>query len=111
MYKAIYLVKRKPGMSFEDFKAHQVNVHMPLAHRLPGMRRYHMDWLPPQNGTDQPFDAIVSVWYDDEAGRDAAMGSPEGQAAVADLPNLVDTDTMIVLEAVTELDKTDFPSA
>lgn len=108
MFKAIYLVTRKPGMSFEEFKDHQMNVHVPLAHQLPGMRRYHMDLLPPKDGKDQPYDAIVSVWYDDEAARDAAMSSPEGQKAVADLPNLVDPEAMVVLEGVTTIDKTDF---
>ena len=109
MFKAMYFVKRKPGMRYEDYAKHQMEVHAPLAHRLPGMRRYHVDLLRPIDGQDQPFDAIVSVWYDSADAQDAAMASPEGQEAVADIPLLADPDEMVMVLAETVMDKTDFP--
>jgi uncharacterized protein (TIGR02118 family) len=109
MFKAMYLVKRKPGMSYDDYAKHQMEVHAPLAHRLPGMRRYHVDLLRPIDGQDQPFDAIVSVWYDSAEAQDAALASPEGQKALADIPELADPDSMVVVAADTVMDKTDFP--
>ncbi len=96
-FKALYLVKRKPGMSFEDFRDHQVNVHMPLAQALPGLRYYVLDFYPPVDGEDQPFDGSAAVYFDSKEAHDAALASPEGQAALADLPNYQDMDAFLGL--------------
>jgi len=97
MMKAIYLVKRKAGMSFADFRRYQLEIHVPLASALPGLRRYTLDLFPPGDEADQPFDAAATVWFDDRAAHDAALASPEGQRALADLPNFLDMDAMKML--------------
>ena len=97
MISAAYLVKRKAGMSFEDYGRHQAEVHVPLAHALPGLRSYRYVEFPPVEGEDQLFDGLALLEFDSQAAHDAALGSPEGQAALADLPNYADMEAMRAL--------------
>lgn len=94
MFSAAYLVKRKPGMSFEDYSRHQVETHVGLAHALPGLRSYRYVDLPPIAGEDQLFDGLALLEFDSREAHDAALASPEGQAALADLPSFQDTEAM-----------------
>ena len=45
LFKAVYLVKRKPGMSWAAYVEAQFE-HTPLAHALPGLRHYVLDFYP-----------------------------------------------------------------
>jgi uncharacterized protein (TIGR02118 family) len=38
--KSISLLTRKAGLTHEQFVKHWVEVHAPLAHAVPGLRRY-----------------------------------------------------------------------
>jgi uncharacterized protein (TIGR02118 family) len=102
-FKAVYLVKRKPGMSFDDYKQAQFE-HTPLAHALPELRHYKLDFYPPVDGQDQPFDTAAMLYFDSKEAHDAALGSPEGQTALADLPRYLDTDATLVLFGYEEMD-------
>lgn len=40
MVKAIYLIKRKPGMELEAFRNYWLTTHASLALKVPGLRKY-----------------------------------------------------------------------
>ena len=40
MIKTVGLLSRKPGWTHEQFVEHWVEIHAPLAHAVPGLRRY-----------------------------------------------------------------------
>jgi uncharacterized protein (TIGR02118 family) len=40
MIKSLSLLTREDGLTREQFMKHWVEVHAPLAHRVPGLRRY-----------------------------------------------------------------------
>jgi len=70
------------------FDKHYDEVHVPLANKLPGLRRYTVARPAPGPDGAQPAYHLVAVLeFDDAAAVGAAMGSPEGQAAQADLGN------------------------
>ena len=95
-FVATYLVKKKLGMSFEAFKSHQLNTHVPLALALPGLLDYRLTFFPPNGSDSQAVDAIAEVTFDSAGAYEAAMASEAGQRALADLPNMLD---LIVLTA------------
>ena len=65
MVKQIFTIKRKKGMSFEDFKKHYIEVHAPLVKKcFPEMRKYTLNFVL-QRGKETPFDAITEIWWDD----------------------------------------------
>jgi EthD domain len=40
MIKSVSLLTRRPELTHEQFVRHWVEIHAPLAHAVPGMRRY-----------------------------------------------------------------------
>lgn len=83
MLKVISLLKRKEGMSLEEFRTWALQDHPPLGKKLPGVRHYRMSVVLEDN-PDNPYDAVSEFWFDDDAARVAAFATPEGQAAGGD---------------------------
>src|SRR5262245_55871772 len=92
MVKAIYLIRRKPGMSAEDFHRYWREVHGEIAARIPGLRRYvqcHAIAL----GNDAPqYDGTAEVWFDDMDAVGRAVASPEYAAARQDEARFIDLE-------------------
>ena len=83
MLKVISLLKRKEGMSYEEFKHWALEEHPPLGKKLPGIRHYRMSVVVVDN-PDLPYDAVSEFWFDDEEARVAAFATEMGKAAGAD---------------------------
>lgn len=66
------------------FDAHYRDVHLPMAKKLPGLRRYTISrGLTTVQGAKVHLAAELD--FDDMAALQAAFGSPEGQAAARDV--------------------------
>lgn len=98
-FVAYYLVKKKPGMSYEAFRSHEEDVHAPLVMALPGLQGYRLTFFPPSDDGPQTYDAMAEVTFESEEAHDAAIASEAGQRALADLPNVVDVSAMFRLSA------------
>lgn len=76
MLKLTMLMKRKPGMSFADFRAYYETRHAPLASALcPNLVRYTRTYVTqciPMSrrapAFEDDFDCITECWYDVEGG-------------------------------------------
>jgi uncharacterized protein (TIGR02118 family) len=63
MIKTFTFLKRKPGMSREDFFKYWKDTHGPLAARvIPGLKKYAQAHAVP--GFDAEFDGIVELWWE-----------------------------------------------
>jgi uncharacterized protein (TIGR02118 family) len=84
-----FVVLYPPQPDPEKFKKYYINTHIPLARKMPGVlaMRYSfaIDGLPP--GSPAPFFLIFEADFESAPAMGAAMGSPEGQAVAADVPN------------------------
>jgi uncharacterized protein (TIGR02118 family) len=69
----------------EAFDRHYFGVHIPLAKKLPGLRKYEISYGPVEvlAGSDDVY-LIGTLYFDDLAAIKKAFASPEGQAARAD---------------------------
>ena len=67
MVKAIALIKRKPGLSREEFVKHYEEVHAPLIlGLLTTIKRYARNHIIVPAGAEEPeFDCVTELWYDD----------------------------------------------
>jgi uncharacterized protein (TIGR02118 family) len=83
MLKIVSLLKRKEGMSLDEFRKWATEDHPQLGKQLPGMRHYRMSVVLDDN-PDLPADAISEMWFDDMDARNAAFGSEAGKAAAGD---------------------------
>ena len=81
----------------EAFDKHYDTVHAPLAKKFPGLQRYTISHPgPDQDGNPPAYFLIAVLEFADEAAFGAALGGPEGQAALADLPNFAGAGVTIV---------------
>ncbi|MFJ9868300.1 EthD family reductase [Streptomyces sp. NPDC101165] len=72
----------------EAFERHYREVHIPLARRLSGLRRYTVgrDLAPVRGG--EPYYLVAALEWDSLDDLRAAFASPEGSATAADAAHL-----------------------
>jgi uncharacterized protein (TIGR02118 family) len=68
------------------FDAHYAATHVPLVEKIPNLRRFEAGKvLGTPDGSDAPYYHLAELWFDDADAMQAAFGTPEGQAAGADV--------------------------
>ena len=109
MIKIVYCLRRKAGMSAEDFHEYWLNTHGPLVRRHAktlAILRYVQthttqgglpDAMIATRGSMIPYDGIAEIWCDSEDAVFAAARTPEGRAAgkvvAEDERNFIDTES------------------
>ena len=80
IFKIMIFLKRKPGLSLEEFRDYYENHHMPLCSKyLNGVRRYFRRYI--QTMTDETtgvpqeldFDVVTEIWFDDRKTFETAL--------------------------------------
>lgn len=65
MIKAISLLKRKPGITLEEFATHYEEIHVPLAMKHFPFKKYVRNYVSKPEDSDEPwFDCITEVWFE-----------------------------------------------
>ena len=104
MFKIIFFLHRRADLDPGAFERYSRDVHIPIVARVPGLRRYTVNHaLPGQAAPGHPCDAVAELWFDSPDAFQAAIGSPEGGAALADQANYLDlgrTHALVVDEHV-----------
>ena len=78
-----YRTPRDPA----EFDRYYAQVHIPLAKKIPGLRRLEVTRLTGAPSGANDLYLIAELYFDNAAAREAALTSNEGKAAEADLPN------------------------
>ena len=83
-----FLVLYDTPSDIEAFERHYREVHIPLAKKLAGLRRYTLsrDAAPVRGG--EAYYLIAELDWDDMDALKRAFQSPEGEATAADVANL-----------------------
>lgn len=83
------------------FDEHYHGTHAPLAEAVPGLRRFDAGKvLGSADGSPAPYYLIAELFFDDVDALQAGMGSPEGQAAAADVGTFASGGvTMMIAQA------------
>ena len=69
------------------FDAHYTNTHAPLAEKIPGMSSFTYRHTASLDGTQPPYFLIAELSFPSQEVMGASLGTPEAQAATADVPN------------------------
>ena len=97
--KRLGILRKKQGMTDQQFRDHWLNVHAGLCAKLPKMRRYSVNFVDRQRFPKFGYDGFSELWFDSEEDLVAALNSPEGKTLLADLPNFAgDVDPIIAVE-------------
>jgi len=67
MVKSVTLIKRKPGISRDEFIKHYEEVHVPLVLRHFSFKRYVRNHIIPPGVEEAQFDCITEIWYENWA--------------------------------------------
>lgn len=88
MIKLIALLKRKPGLTREEFADRWLNDHIKLSSKMPGLRGYRVniaiDHQPDGDGVEPIYDGTAELWWDSVEAMEAAFDSQEGKVAGED---------------------------
>ena len=103
MIRLIYVLRRKPSMSRDEFQKYWHEVHGPLVARHAtalNILRYLQDHTldDPMNeqmahargGMEPAYDGVAELWFNDLAALRAARQSPEWKASTEDEGNFID---------------------
>ena len=85
--KRIGLLRRKEGMTDQQFLDHWLNVHAQLGKELPKLRRYAVNFIDRKRFPQFAWDGFSELWFDSEEDLVAAYNSPEGRTLMEDVPN------------------------
>lgn len=92
------MVMYRPPKDPVAFTKHYLEIHVPIAKRLPGLRKYEIS----EGSVATPagpstFHLIATLHFDDVAAIQRAFASSEGQAAVADVQTFATGGTDILI--------------
>ena len=85
MIKSLSLLTRKAHLTHEEFVRHWVEIHAPLAHAVPGVRRYVQNHIvderqrPDIPTTEVAVDGVAELWFEDRESMQRANASPEAK--------------------------------
>jgi uncharacterized protein (TIGR02118 family) len=122
MLKLVYLLRRKPGLSLEEFQAHWLERHATFGRSNPAVRRYvqyHALANDPirealaqagDGATAESYDGVAIAWWDSLDAMRAAMQGDEVAAALEDEKHFIDhgrsvavlTDEHVIVEPIGE---------
>ena len=98
MIRLTYLLRRKPGMSLEDFQAHWRTIHGPLvaghAQHLDCLRHVQVHTVEDEQREtmsrargqmEPPYDGVIEMWWENVEALERALAGDRGQRAAAEL--------------------------
>jgi uncharacterized protein (TIGR02118 family) len=104
MIAAISLMRRRNDVSLARFRRHWVDVHGPLVCRFTGLRRYvqcHVIESPVTTAAarDMRIDGFPVLFFDNDADRTNAHGSPEMAACNTDSQQFIGAVSRVIADA------------
>jgi uncharacterized protein (TIGR02118 family) len=91
MHRVLFAIYRKPELTYDQFLEHYRDVHLPIARRLPNLRRYEI--FPVEPGPDAAAgapDAFALMVFDSAEEFERLLATPEMAEAVADNLTFID---------------------
>ena len=79
------------------FDAHYTSTHVPLVEKLPGLDSFTYRRCASLDGSQPPYYLIAQLGFASQEAFDAAMATPEGHAAGADVPNFATGDVTMFI--------------
>ena len=83
-----FLVLYRQPTDIEAFERHYLEVHVPLARQLPGLRRYAVSRTPARVRGDEDYYLVAELDWDDRESLQRDFASEQGRATAADMANL-----------------------
>lgn len=104
MIRRFVILRRKPGISIEEFREHWQNVHGELVKKVPGIIKYiqYHVYSEKPDGVDDQIDGIAELWFESKEAQLKAYASPEYQAVLEDAKTILGDNTHYVHPVIAE---------
>lgn len=85
----------------EAFERYYTNTHIPLAGKIPYVQRAELSQVvATADGAEPPFYRMAELWFDARATLDDALSSPDGRAAIDDIPQFASGGAILLISEV-----------
>ena len=98
MFKMIILMRKKQGMSDEEFANYWLRTHAPLASKMPRLRKYVVNTVQRPPNKEPEYHGVVELWFDDKEDMKIAFASPEGRSTQQDSQSFTSLMTTLFVE-------------
>ncbi len=97
MVRRIALVRRKEGMTADEFWAHYTGPHAAIVRRMPGLRQLALSRIVGSQAAR--WDAVGELWFDSAEAVERAFADPEIATLLgADRPLFLGASEVVVVE-------------
>lgn len=85
----------------QAFERYYAETHLPIAAKIGGVARLELtQFKPGPDGSKPGYYRMAEIYFQNESQLESQLGSKEGQAAVADLPNFATGGVMMLIGSV-----------
>ena len=107
MIKVLAVLKRKEGMTRDEFVRYWRSTHIPMVKKLPGIRKFVCnivvdDFRQPNYPAVDTYDGVSELYFDDLEAADRAFNSEQGQINGDDARNFIGQRLFLATETVDE---------
>ena len=102
MYRVVVMIRRKPGMSREEFLRHWMQDHPAFVERLPGIRRYRQN-AAIEHRTAWPFDGMAELFFESLGDIARAFDGVEAKALFAHEEDFLEDATWFIADEGNEV--------
>ena len=71
----------------EAFEEYYANTHMPLAAKIPNVKRFEAGRVAAADDGEPLYHRIAELWFESAQQLQESLASPEGSTAAGDIPN------------------------
>jgi uncharacterized protein (TIGR02118 family) len=92
LVKAVWRMRRKPGVSLGEFRRHWIEIHGVIAAKIPGVRRYVQSHVIDEAYTyaEPRWDGVAQLWWDSPAALSDALKTPQFKEDMRDGEEFID---------------------
>jgi uncharacterized protein (TIGR02118 family) len=98
MVKLVALYKKSANV--QDFDDQYFNTHIPLASKLPGLKKVEVARVTGTPGGESEYHLMAELYFDSAEDLQAAMSSPEGRASTKNLMSFAKDVTYVMFADV-----------
>ena len=92
LVKAVWRMRRKPGVSLGEFRRHWIEIHGEIAKKIPGVRRYVQSHVIDEaySYAEPRWDGVAQLWWDSPEALTEALKTPEFKEDMRDGEEFID---------------------
>ena len=96
----IGLMPRRSDMTPEQFREYWSTTHAEITARVPGLISYVQNVCHPDENGEPAYDGVAVLGFEDAAGMAKALGTPEWEAVMDDVPKFLDLERVVIMTGV-----------